>query len=93
MLFANNGDQQKAIAAMDGKQIEGRAIAVKAAMTEFAAEKARSDAQAARAPAAGATSAPAAAAAPAATSAPVAAAAPAAVAAPAAAAAKKDVFK
>jgi hypothetical protein len=41
VLFANQADQQKAIAAMDGKTIDGREVAVKAALTEFAAEKVR----------------------------------------------------
>jgi len=74
VLFANSADQQKAIASMDNKTIEGRVIAVKAAMTEFAAEKQRAEQQASRpAPAAGATPA---AAAPAATASTSAAAAP-----------------
>jgi len=47
VLFGNNADQQKAIAAMDGKSIDGREIAVKAALTEFAVEKLRNEQQAA----------------------------------------------
>jgi len=47
VLFGNQADQQKAIAAMDGKTIDSREIAVKAALTEFAVEKLRNEKQAA----------------------------------------------
>jgi len=53
VLFANNADQQKAIAAMDGKTIGDREVAVKAALTEFAVEKLRNEQQAASDAAAG----------------------------------------
>jgi len=53
VLFANNADQQKAIAAMDGKTVGDREVAVKAALTEFAVEKLRNEQQAASDAAAG----------------------------------------